>query len=53
MQPQNTAKNIRHYENIPILDREFDLFEINYDLKVQLRTVMSEQFYNDSLSVED
>ncbi len=53
MQPQHSTKNIRYYESIPILDREFDRFEVNYDLKNQLRTVAAEHFYNDSLNAEE
>jgi len=43
-----------HYlENSPMIDGEFDLFEINHDLGTQLRDSATANFYHDALDKEE
>ena len=39
--------------NIPMIDGEFDRFEMNYDLEMQLRDAESATFYHDTCYPEE
>lgn len=42
-----------YFENIPLIDGEFDNFEMNSDLEVQLREVEGANFYHNALDTEE
>ncbi len=42
-----------NYENIPIIDGEFDRFEINSDFEMVLRDADTATFYHDSCNPEE
>jgi hypothetical protein len=42
-----------HSENIPMIDGEFDLFELNNDLEIQLREAETANFYHDAFDPEE
>jgi hypothetical protein len=39
--------------NIPMIDGEFDRFEMNSDLEMQLREAETANFYHDALNEEE
>ena len=41
------------FEPFPIVDEEFDSFEINNELEMQLREAEPANFYHDSLNNEE
>ena len=41
------------YHNIPIIDREFDRFELNDDLEANLREAEAATFYHDAFDLEE
>jgi hypothetical protein len=44
---------INYNENVPIIDGEFDRFEINNDLEMQLREAETANFYHDAFNEEE
>jgi hypothetical protein len=42
-----------YIELFPIVDREFDRFELNNDLEMQLREAEPANFYHDALNEEE
>lgn len=42
-----------YFEAIPMLDGEFDRFEINNELKMQLHHAETANFYHDAMSEEE
>lgn len=41
------------HQNIPMIDREFDHFELNKDLEIDMRKTESATFYHDALNLEE
>jgi hypothetical protein len=42
-----------YFESIPMIDGEFDFFELNNDLEMQLRDAETANFYHDTLNPEE
>lgn len=42
-----------YHQNIPMIDREFDLFELNNDLEAHLREAETANFYHNALDLEE
>lgn len=52
MQPQRIITDPYHI-NIPMIDAEFDRFELNSDLGTSLHEAEAPTFYHDALDVEE
>jgi hypothetical protein len=53
MYTQHTIGEPNYCENIPMIDGEFDRFEMNSDLEMQLREAETANFYHDALNEEE
>ena len=53
MYAQHIISEPNYSENIPMIEREFDRFEINNDLEMQLREAETANFYHDALNEEE
>jgi hypothetical protein len=53
MHVQHTIREPICFEAIPMMDAEFDHFEINSDLEMQLREAETANFYHDALNEEE
>jgi len=42
-----------HFSNIPMIDEEFDRFELTADLETHLREAETANFYNDTLDPQE
>ena len=41
------------YHSIPVIDNDFDTFELNCDMMESLREVEVANFYHDALNIEE
>lgn len=53
MRAQHTISNPIYFEAIPMIDGEFDRFELNNELEMQLREAETANFYHDALNAEE
>ena len=53
MYQQSTNIKPASFENIPLIDGEFDSFELNYDLEAHLREAETATFYHDTFDSEE
>lgn len=53
MYAQHIIRDPIYFEAIPMIEREFDRFEINNELEMQLRHAETANFYHDALSEEE
>lgn len=53
MQTQNIIRDPMLYEAIPMVDAEFDRFEMNNDFEMVLREAETANFYHDALNEEE
>ncbi|MEQ1706288.1 MAG: hypothetical protein ABL867_10010 [Rickettsiales bacterium] len=53
MYARHNIRNLFHFENIPMIDGDFDRFELNHDLEMQLRESETANFYHDALNEEE
>lgn len=53
MRLQPVIREPGEYPNLPVIDREFDRFELNYDLEAKLREAETTAFYHDTLDPEE
>ncbi len=47
------AHEQNYYKTIPMIDGEFDHFEVNTDLEMQLREAETANLYHDALNEEE
>ena len=52
MHNQHISESFRHW-NIPMIDREFDRFELNNDLSGSLHEAQTATFYHGALDLEE
>lgn len=50
---QPTIRDPIYFDAIPMIDGEFDRFELNSDLEMQLREAEPANFYHDALNNEE
>ncbi|MDE3016489.1 MAG: hypothetical protein KGI29_06170 [Pseudomonadota bacterium] len=53
MYSQHVITTPAYFANIPMIDGEFDRFELNNDLEMLLRDTETATFYHDALSPEE
>lgn len=53
MQTQPIITLLAYIETFPVVDAEFDRFEINNDFEMVLRAAEPANFYHDSLNEEE
>lgn len=53
MPTQHTIRKPIYFDAIPIIDGEFDRFEINNDFEMVLREAETANFYHDALNEEE
>ena len=53
MYQQSVAIKPSYFENIPLIDGEFDEFEMNNELELQLRETEAANFYHDALDIAE
>lgn len=53
MATQHTISEANYSGNIPMMDAEFDRFEINTDFEMVLREAETANFYHDTLNEEE
>lgn len=51
--PPYTDMPVSHGHQFPLIDTEFDVFELNSELEETLREAETANFYHDSLDRED
>lgn len=53
MYPPLIISEPAYLDNIPVIDKEFDRFEVNSDLEIQLREAETANFYHDAIDPEE
>lgn len=53
MQSHHTVVELNYPHNIPMIDGEFDVFEVNTDLEVNLREAETATFYHNALNWDE
>lgn len=53
MYAQSNISEPRDFKNIPLIDGEFDDFELNNDMEMQLREADTANFYHDNFNPEE
>ena len=53
MYPQPNIAEFTYQQNIPMLSREFDQFELSHDLEANLREADTATFYHDAPDLEE
>lgn len=53
MQVQPIVPPLTYFDPIPMVDAEFDRFEINNDFEMVLREAETANFYHDALNEEE
>jgi len=53
MHTQHIVTELFDYQNIPLIDGEFDRFELNDDLEANLREAGTATFYHDAFDLEE
>ena len=51
MYNQQSSMKPSFFENVPLIDGEFDSFELNSELELQLREVETANFFHDALDI--
>jgi hypothetical protein len=53
MYAQHMIPATNYFEAIPMIDGEFDRFEMNHDFEMELREAEPANFYHDALNEEE